>query len=87
MAILVLKQATSMENGRDGEHLATLFSCFLSVCLEIYRIIFYGHIGVFLGPSRPLYGHSRLQIFYGHQFFKTATFEESGRDDSHLATL
>jgi hypothetical protein len=76
-----------MENGRDDEHLATLLSWFLSVWLKIYRIILYGHIWVFLGPSRPLYGHSRLRGFHGHQFFKTATFEESGRDDGHLATM
>jgi hypothetical protein len=28
-----------------------------------------------------------MQIFRGHLFFKTATFEKSGRDDGHLATL
>jgi hypothetical protein len=30
---------------------------------------------------------SRPPIFHGHQNFKTATFLESGRDDSHLAPL
>jgi hypothetical protein len=81
------KKATYKENGRGDEHLATVLSCFLWVWLENYRIIFYSHIWVFLGPSRPLYGQSRLWIFHGHQIFKTATFEESGRDDGHLATL
>jgi hypothetical protein len=34
--------------------------------------------------SRPLW---RPQIFTAIQFLKTATFEESGRDGGHLATL
>jgi hypothetical protein len=38
-------------------------------------------------PSRPFYGYLRLRIFHGQSFFKTATFEERGRDDGHLATL
>jgi hypothetical protein len=32
------------------------------------------------GPSKP-------QIFHGPKKFSTATFEERGRDDGHLATL
>jgi hypothetical protein len=41
----------------------------------------------FLAPSRPLCGHLWLQIFRGQYFSKTATFEESGRNGGHLATL
>jgi hypothetical protein len=48
---------------------------------------FYGNIKVYLSLSWLLHGNSRLQIFHGHKFFKTATFTESSHDYSHLATL
>jgi hypothetical protein len=59
---------------------------FLSVLIGIFKNNFL-RPHAFWAPSLPLYGHSRLRIFHGLTFFKTATFEESGRDGGHMATL
>jgi hypothetical protein len=66
---------------------------------EVYHHVFYqfavGFMELFstatFEPFWPLHGHFTATYDYkfstANNFFKTTTFEESGYDDGHLATL
>jgi hypothetical protein len=62
----------------------TEFSKMNIPCSGIFSTATFEH---FFTSLRPLHGPSRPTIFHGPFNFFTATFEQRGRGDGHLATL
>jgi hypothetical protein len=65
----------------------SIFYFSLSLFCRVFYTFFHGYFWAFLTLPRPLHGPSRPWIFHGPRFFSTATFEQRGRGDGHLATL
>jgi hypothetical protein len=60
---------------------------FINLVAGCFANFFHGHFCTFLALPRPLHSPSRPRIFHGPKNFSTATFEQRGRGDGHLATL